>query len=197
MSPEQIIVEIGGGGTRIGAIRRDASPKKRYVYLDRYKSELQKYQLSGYEAVGTLGFLPLKPAIADEIWLINVFGQICLQDSGFLKPYRLIDGRHVFCNSARNYFQDLANALKPQGSVYIGELYTPPDPECLTDRDFAEFGLGKTVYIGMDQTEFVREQGLGLDVWEGFLGKKVFGKDTFFMRLQKTGNIDSQPKKFF
>ncbi|MDO8486967.1 MAG: hypothetical protein Q7S45_01575 [Candidatus Curtissbacteria bacterium] len=195
MTPEHVIVEIGGAGAPIRGIKRDVDTSVMYVSLDQDASGLKKYETTGHEAIGELGFLPLKSDVADEIWLMNVFGEIYIRDRGFLNPYRLRDGRLVFCNSAKNYFHDLAKVLKPQGSIYIGELYSPPDPECLTSRDFAEFGLEKTVYIGADQIEFAKAQHLDA-VWGGFLNRTVFGQETFFMRLQKTGSTDSESKKF-
>ncbi len=126
-------------------------------------------------ALGDMGKIPLMDNIADEIWVLNVFG------GDFVNiPEKMPDGSIAYTLGVGRHFREMTRILKPGGKIYIGE-WRPriSDSSWMKNDDYSEYGLSKKVYEGEALQEFVEQHGFRFGhIW----------KDTppFFIELTKS-----------
>ena len=175
----QTIVEIGPNWNPVYKLFEDEILQKigagsTYIAIDCSEEELGKFkkypddpdEKGRHAIVGDLRALPLKDGVADQIWLMNVFGG--LEN----RAKKLPDGTLRWEMGISGVFHELARVMKQKGKIYIGELYHPSGKiDWLTDEDYSIFGLEKKVYNGPEEVE-------------SFL-KKMRGKESIIESLQK------------
>src|SRR3989344_905372 len=122
-----------------------------YVAVDRFRDQLPDDEF-GENIVGELENLPFKSDCADQIWLMNVFGedQFSWRSSGDEWKIR------------NRYLQELLRVIKPDGMVIIGEGNTPA--VWLLGEDFTRFGLKKEVLFRERAREFIRKYRITNDI---------------------------------
>jgi ubiquinone/menaquinone biosynthesis C-methylase UbiE len=186
----QTIVEIGPGINPIFELFENETFKKigkgsKYIAIDCDQEVIKKlkfqnsFKQKGYEAMkGDLENLPLKNDSVDQIWLMNVFGN--LQNN----PKKLHDGTLQYSSSAHGIFQELTRVVKPKGKVYIGEIILPvKDVAWLLNADYSGFGLEKKVYKGDKEAGSFMEKMGGMPIT--YFLKDKHNYLPFFIELTK------------
>lgn len=155
---KKLIVEVGPSYFPLHRQKNILNENSVYVGVDQDRSGLHRFHRTGGEIQGELGHLPIRSACADEIWLMNVFGEHYADNRSTHQPLLLRDGRITFPLITKAYLADLSRVLKPGGKVYIGEDNTPAP--YFEDMDYSELGFSKEVYKGEELFNFTNEIGL-------------------------------------
>lgn len=133
----RVILEVGPFGTPIyrssKVVADEIERGALYIGIDKDRQYL--LSVLYHSVVGNLTNLPVMDSSADEVWLMNVFGTIATS----------ID--------ANSYFNELARIIKPNGSIYVGELFTPA--KWVTQIDFSNFGLERKFIRGRRALDFI------------------------------------------
>lgn len=113
----------------------------------------------GRFVLGDLRKIPLLDFVADEIWLMNVFGGDFTNS-----PERLSDGSLRYTLGISKYFQGMTRILKPGGTIYIGEWYPRIHKvDWIKEADYEEYGLTKEVYEGENVKAFLKEHEMSIE----------------------------------
>lgn len=195
-----IIVEIGpagqyGSGTPAShfsrRVRDNIDQGALYIGVDSKEEDLKKFMQSQtleYDVqqalVGDMAHLPLADESADEVWLINVFGNLDI------RPEVTADGTRTWRINMQQFYRELARVLKRQGEIIIGELGHPVGGIGATDYlknvDFEQFGLEKHLYIGENLVEACKKLGITEKLREIIKeGRHSDNLEPFFILLNK------------
>lgn len=155
---KKLIVEVGPSYFPLHRQKNILNGDNVYVGIDQDRSRLHRFHKTGGEIQGELGHLPIRSACADEIWLMNVFGEHYAYNSGMHQPILLTNGRETWPLITKAYLADLGRVLKPGGKVFIGEDNTPA--KYFEDMDYSELGFSKEVYKGEELFNFTNQIGL-------------------------------------
>ena len=144
--------------------------------------------------VGDLFSIPLQDEIADEVWLLNVFGS-SVED----EPITLPNGALWHTLGFSLYFTELARILKPNANLIIGEWYPPREKKVdwLMESDYKSFGLSRHVYTERAFEQFASDYGIRF-----VLPISVSVTTPFFIVLTKTAPLPTsqvlrtQPARF-
>ncbi len=171
MTPEQrIVVEIGPGDNPMSKKTRPEITSDRYLTLDSDRWALSEVGSDHERIRAHMGGLPFTDSTIDEIWAMNVFGEI------------IIKGSSVRDYSSEHYINELSRVLKPCGKLFIGEFYWRPAH--IRYLAFEDFGFELVPYIGNDIYEFIDKMNLNLKIdADGF--KKLSATDPYFLELTK------------
>ncbi|OGD85447.1 hypothetical protein A3B51_02110 [Candidatus Curtissbacteria bacterium RIFCSPLOWO2_01_FULL_41_18] len=167
----RLIVEIGPGHNLISSFSDSiVGSDDMYICIERSPFILKSPQIKG-----DFAHLPLKDESADQIWVMNVFGEHYAAFPAVYDPlYSHFQKRLILPGSTAVFFLEMARVLKPSGRVFIGETYTPPP--LLPEIDFTPYGLSKEVLNGDLYDRFVEEHKLGKinDTMVHFSGKNAY-----------------------
>lgn len=170
---EGVIVEVGFGWTPFTIYSWELVNKMRkgalYVGIDSDADVFLRTSEAGLWIQGDLSAIPLPSTIADEVWLINVFGRMDDYDP-----------------ELPQYCHELSRILKSEGKIIIGENNTPA--HWLRRINFSEFGLLCDDFVSDDVVGY-REFSKFTDrnkITRGFLSRCDRSSDvSFFMTLTK------------
>ena len=189
-SERKIIFEVG---PQLEPITSYDEQKDNLGYLfpvldkDRFLNGSHRNQ-SGLEIQGELASLPLKSASVDEIWMVNVFGEI-YAETIFNNLPRLFYGAEDKIQPAEwdKYLSEVARALKDSGSISLVETYSPPPPKMLASRDLSKFGLKKEVFYGYDIYKYFSEKRMPLAYKRWFECPRINVGEPFVASISKKG----------
>ena len=91
--------------------------------------------------------LPLPNSSVDEIWLLNVFSDF----HGGTKAVKK--------DELTECLQECLRVTKQEGTVFIGEWYTPEKVKWITEVDFSREGFSKKIYRGTSLHNFMKKLG--------------------------------------
>ena len=178
----ELIVEVGP--REHPAYLVSSAVKKRVrnggVYLaidcDQEKLRCVKEEGVGFAVVADLENLPVPNASADQIWMLNVFGQ--------RRHPSYLYGASGF----ESTFTKLAAGLKAEGELIIGEFITAA--HWLKALDYPAWGLEMELYGQERIDEFVTRYSLRPTIPEIFAndGKRLEKEPPFFLVLKKKPN---------
>lgn len=177
---KKLIVEVGPSYFPLHMQKNILNGDNVYIGIDQDKSGFRGFHRTGGEIQGELGHLPIRSACADEIWLLNVFGEHYANNPGMHQPILLASGRTTFPLITKAYLADLSRVLKPGGKVYIGEDNTPA--KYFEDMDYSELGFSKEVYSGKELFNFTNE--IGLNEF-GYPTIRIFEREPYILVLTK------------
>jgi len=184
------IVEIGPEGNPVFHRFRNGElgnleEGSRYVAIDCEFGEIKKFSryhgLEGYSIQGDMRNLPLPSNFADQIWLMNVFGD-------FRNNLKVLpNGSLQYSLDIDDVFQELARVVKKNGTIHIGEIYPPiKEVSWLTDADYSDFGLEKKVYFGTEKVKYYSEKiGATKGIFDTLKNTRRYTQ--FFIELKKKG----------
>ncbi len=130
---KKIILEIGHGGVPFmnpKLLEKILGEGKVYIGIDiepeavdSLKSLKEVFKGNIVNLQGSAENLPLKDNTVNKIYLYNFFGDPRI---GLLQtPLNDIEVNHQF-EIMKKYFSELVRVLKPEGEIYLVEIYTPP-----------------------------------------------------------------------
>ena len=155
---KKLIVEVGPSCFPLYKQKNILNDDNIYIGVDKDRSGFHGFGRTGGEVQGELGHLPIKSSCADEIWLMNVFGEHYAYYQGMHEPILLSNGKETFPLITKAYLADLGRVLKLDGKIYIGEDNTPAP--YFEEMDYSEIGFSKKVYSGEELVNFTNEIGL-------------------------------------
>lgn len=183
-SGKKIIVEIGPGGCPVRGSFLEVSKQVTdgtalYFAIDRYTDNTYiKPSIRG-----CIDSIPLLSGKVDELWLMNVFAELCLH--GVFDHYPTREhGELVIPSWNRGYFDELSRVLKPGGIINIGEYYDPDLVKWLTAVNYRDFALEKAVFTDAGVSKFLEKYPMIPELVSIFF--RPPRPDTFFMTLTKS-----------
>lgn len=175
-----IILEIGASYWPVFTWSEAALNKLRngFVYLNveyfKPNSGIVKSTGLGKDITGDLKRLPVSTECANEVWVSNVFG---------------LHGK--LTDETRDYLRELSRVVKPDGSVYIVEWYTPRGTVWLQSEQLEQYGLEtEEIFTQEKLLEFIDKFGITRNVSEhlkqGFIPVEVSPLTSFVLSLKKS-----------
>lgn len=188
--PEPVVViEIGAGQASAVpelfplAVENSGGNRATYIPVNIDKDELEIVKDEHPDALpvqANMFQLPFKHESAEQIWILNVFGDPELE---IKKAKR----RSVVASA----LSECAPILKKGGTIVIGEFYTPAIASALkyyTETKLMELGLRRiALHVGEDAISFFDDFGkcVPLHTREKWLERES-GDKPFFLVLEKT-----------
>lgn len=183
-----VILEIGPGVVSAPTVSEEVFERLKndelYIGIDYFAGQLPKHPKFGEYVAGDLIDLPIRSNSADQIWLMNVFGE------GDHK-WRSVD--YDEWELRDRFLHELSRVLKPDGTVIIGEYNTPA--VWLLDKDLKKFGFKKEVFLKEKVWEFIEKYRITNEWVIRCFGQLQMGAEPFFIALKKPLNdLDSKSK---